>query len=559
MRVIDKLSYFFSIIHLRIVYKKLENLFRIKAKGRKHIRLAMVGTAASGKGFLLQDILTSLKFMGFIFKPQENSLENPRDFNVYSPCKTGENDTASLRACRRSDVHGATISKNTPSHDDYDMDFLSIPGEIFSVHGSEPSHLSAYACLCAMLKKAGHFFTVTLWKSDSDSLEWIVEPVTGWTNDECDLENLLSINPVDSSLGYKTWSRIFTDLEMSGYRPVKGSSRRISGATLLKHFFEYDTDSAIRSIQEWIRANTPNELGFGADEFETREHDKCFVYFHYCAMATDFVVCDRIFTKDKAPKEMTFGEITSALESHIGSAKNGERQHVYLAFRNADFMMRSHESNYKTLNERTLAELTPENRRNAIYSLFAYSILHYLNPRVKKLIADLSQFIGVPSIKIDADARTAINDYAFTSNTEELAMALLDVNPVEGTLKDGTPNLRAHILSRLGDCGHAFRMLLMKTRFGKGQNDTPTWKIVPHVYFTSTPITGEYDIYEKSSNPKGPAAHDFEKVINGKKYLFSDQNSNACFGSYQLTMDILTQHNLSDFHVGGLLRILQDR
>ena len=67
MSVIDKLNYFFSTIHLCIVYKKLENWFKIRAKGRKHIRLAMVGTAFSGKSFLLQDILTSLKFMGFTY------------------------------------------------------------------------------------------------------------------------------------------------------------------------------------------------------------------------------------------------------------------------------------------------------------------------------------------------------------------------------------------------------------------------------------------------------------------------------------------------------------
>ena len=33
----------------------------------------------------------------------------------------------------------------------------------------------------------------------------------------------------------------------------------------------------------------------------------------------------------------------------------------------------------------------------------------------------------------------------------------------------------------------------------------------------------------------------------------------ACFGSYQLCMDLLTQHKLGDFYMGSLLTILEDQ
>ena len=82
--------------------------------------------------------------------------------------------------------------------------------------------------------------------------------------------------------------------------------------------------------------------------------------------------------------------------------------------------------------------------------------------------------------------------------------------------------------------------------------------IVPHVYFSCTPITSDYDIYENYINDKGRPASDFKKNIDGKDYLFRNMCSNVCFGSFQLAIDILAQHGLGNYEVGGLLRIMQN-
>ena len=125
-------------------------------------------------------------------------------------------------------------------------------------------------------------------------------------------------------------------------------------------------------------------------------------------------------------------------------------------------------------------------------------------------------------------------------------------------LKADTPDLRAHINSRLGgNAGKAFRLLLTKTKLKKGNKKLAVGRIVPHVYFSCTPITSEYDIYQNYNLVEGRPAPDFKKIINGKPYFFHNMNSNVCFGSYQLTMDILTQHGLGNFKVGNLLRTMQ--
>ena len=276
-------------------------------------------------------------------------------------------------------------------------------------------------------------------------------------------------------------------------------------------------------------------------------------------MATDIVICDRIFTSDQPSDEMSFGDLTKGLDSFIDDCSESEQLHVYLAFRNVDFIMYPREENYQLLNKQTLRDMSPDKRRNAIYSLFAYAIQHYLDGNLAVGREELSDFIGMPPEKIAASETTAaVSPENVSFDVAQLAEALLDVTGGSGYLKKDTPDLRAHINSRLGgDDGHAFRMLLKRTKMKMGKDNNAVEKIVPHVYFSCTPITSEYDIYQNFNLEDGRPAPDFEKVINGKNYRFHLQNSNVCFGSYQLAMDILSQHQLGNFMVGDLLRIMQ--
>lgn len=559
MSIFDKLGYLFSSLHLRHVCRKAGYFWRYSVRNRKHIRLAVVGTTSSGKSFLLQDILTSLRSMAGIFNPLETTLQNYKDFGNYSPDEGGGEGGTPLYACRQGNHYGSSVKHNNNVGDRYDMDFLNIPGEIFATPRTGMSRLKAYTNLRDQLRRTGRAFTATLWMADTGDQVWVVEPVSATLPTAADRVAASPTNPKTLVTSFKTWDQIYADLNVRRFKPVKGSASRISGSSLLRHFFEYDTDSVIRSIQEWIRANTLADLGFDAQDFEANAYDRGFVFFHYCSMATDIVICDRIFTSDKPSDEMSFGDLTKGLDSFIEDCSESEQLHVYLAFRNVDFIMYPQEKSYQELNRLTLRDMSPDKRRNAVYSLFAYAMQHYLDGNLNVGREDLSDFIGMPQEKIASEENPdAVSPECVTADADRLVEALLDVTGGSGYLKKDTPDLRAHINSRLGgDDGHAFRMLLKKTKIKTEGGSGAVEKIVPHVYFSCTPITSDYDIYQNFNLEDGRPAPDFEKVISGKKYRFHLQNSNVCFGSYQLAMDILSQHQLGNFMVGDLLRIMQ--
>ena len=560
MSFIDRLSFFFSRTFLRIIYGKVRATFRCHVMCKKHIRLAVVGNVCSGASFLLRDILTSLKSMGAIFFPLEGSPFKCKDLMLFSPDEKGGDGPTPLYACRQGNIYGSKVMHVGPKRATYELEFLSIPGEIFALRSDGHSRYEVYALLCNALRKAARPFTANLWKSQEGDLVWIVEPAWGWMGAGGDRIGQSFTNPRYQDFSYRTWEQIFAELKKNGYLPVRGSSRKISGKEFLAHFFEYDTDSAIRSIQEWIRFRAPFGLGIGATDFESGSHDRAFVFYHYCSMATDIVVCDRIYSNSQPNDELPFSDLISILDNITNYLDYKSQPHFYLAFRNVDFMMLSRESSYKMLYEKMLSDLAPMQCSNAIYSLFCYAILHHLDPQFRVSADHLHQFIGVPSEMVERfSVPTAISDDTFISDIDLLTEAIVDLEPEEGVLRPEAFDLRSYIKSRLGDSGHAFHMLLRKN----GQMDQDRYvemKIVPHVYFTSTPITKGYDIYRNATgNGSGKDANDFEKVIDGNTCLFSHQSSSACFGSYQLTMDILAQHRLFNFSVGSLLRILQGR
>ena len=132
---------------------------------------------------------------------------------------------------------------------------------------------------------------------------------------------------------------------------------------------------------------------------------------------------------------------------------------------------------------------------------------------------------------------------------EKLANLYMDSTPSGGTVVHNTKDLITHINSRIGGDGQAFRNILLQAGINT-QNEA----IIPHVYFSCTPITDDYSIYENFEY-EGRIAPDF--CHNGDiDDLFMARNSNVCFGSYQLCMDILKQHQLGSFIHGSLLNHL---
>ena len=545
----DKLKYLFSAVHLGHLRKRFGCFWRYQILGRKRIRLAVVGTASSGKSFVLKDIISSLETLGADFNSLKTTFQSFRSFGRYQPDQKGGNGRTPLYACRQDDHYGATVEHNNPNQDKYDMDFLNIPGEIFEGPDTTGglSRLRAYTNLRDELKKAKKVFVVELWMQEKTEDEvWIVKYVHGASHDE-------KGGSEDLIMSFKNWDQLSNELETKKkYKPVKGSERRVSGAYLLKHFFEYDTDSAICSIGEWVK-DSSDKLGFDKTDFLAQKYDNSFVFFQYCSLATDIVVCDRVFTpKDgNVIEEMPFTELIHGLFELIGRCGNRKQLHAYLAFRNVDFIMAAHEETFQMLNNETLKGMHSEERHNAIYSLFAYAMQHYLDPEFKDRIAAYS---GIPEGKFNAENRgQAVTSDDITTNADLLMDSLVDPKGGNGDMRGIAVDLKTYIKNRQGEeDGQGFRLLFNITR-----DRVNVRNIVPHVYFSCTPINANYEIYQNYKDDKGNTS-DFKKTIDGKDYYFKNTSS-VCFGTYQLVMDILAQHQLGNFKVRGLLRIMQNK
>lgn len=552
---------------------KLPFIDDVIKKGREKlspecIRLAVVGNASSGKSFLLKDIIDALRSMGCSFYASD-SLEAKdgfqyKPFSNYAPNQKGGGGGTPLYACRHEDHYGQLIK----NHDfKFDLCFLNIPGEIFT-----EEMLQCYIDLKRLLMSDKKLFKVHTYVNPAGDKRLIVKP----NPKVCKMEDddTVTVPPTSSKDAYlqrfKPWAVINSELDMARFKDDGGKD--LKGEDMMLNFFKYDTDSVMRSIQDLMKKKVFPSLEFDADDFEERNLDLSFVFFHYCTLATDIVICDRVYTHlnrnaEKEKEKLGFNDLTVKLSQFLDKEKLASKVNVYMAFRNVDFLLQDAnvEQAYKDLNKRLMARgLSLEQRRNVIYSLFSYLLFDHLGYDMRNLGETMEHILGLePENGIDfkdtdetvvegeKDVARGENkvDKAFIN---QLKNRYIDVN---GNAEHvfNADNLEDHIRSRVGGQGQAFRMLLTQTGWHPENQDT----FVPHVYFTCTPITEDYRVYKNGL--KSIAGQDeFDFYCEGSMTKFSDVGSRACFGSYQLCMDIFNRHNIGSFDYGAMLQRIFD-
>lgn len=550
---------------LKLISKR--SIRRLKDQWRrkhgKHVSLAVVGSMASGKSFLLKDIITSLGSMGDSANFLVRDGFRYKNAYDYTPNELGGHGRTPFYVCRQSNLYGAKMEFVGNSKVRYDLDFLNIPGEAFSKAYPEDliSRVGAYNQLREKLQTPRNLFIVTTYvEEETGDIKQIVEPKSRPVSSGGVARSTKEIDDNVRFDRFLTWEEIAKGLD--GYKLVKGATRKINGKKLLDRFFEYDTDSVIRSIEDVMNEEI-EDLSFDKTDFEKKRYDKAFVFLHYCSKATDIVVCDRIFmpTKEDNARDIPFGELTNGISQFI--EENNICPQVYLAFRNVDFMLYEKEQAYIKLNN-VLDKLNMdvEQRRNAIYSIFHSAVLYHVNNNLN-INDEFEYFVGLDGLKglRREDILPCVEENG--DFLQKIAEYYVDFNVDTDIIVQDTNDLAEHINSRLGGEGNAmaFRGLLQKTRVDARNKD-----IVPHVYFTCTPVTDDYEIYKnyliEQEKNKLMTAPDFKREETGQDgkvriSYFMNQNSHACFGSYQLCMDIMKHHKLKQFSHGSLLRCLQ--
>ena len=497
---------------------------------KKVIRLAVVGVKSSGKSFFLRDIIDALRSNGGAYYPLSRTEFQYQDFSHY---ERNQKQTDPY-ACRQENHFGQTVVMDRK---EFDFDFLNIPGEIFKTK----QDIQKYIDLRSALDVKSKLFTVTTYKNETSDEEILfVEARTGTSITNNDRGYVLPDNWTLSTERFLEWKEIFGSLTAKGFTPLTGSRRDISGKTLLENFFEYQTDSVIQSISDLLKTHRINIQGLDSTDFKEGQHGKAFVFFQYCTLATDIVICDRIFAKVKdEQQDMDFGELVDQLSTFLNRRES--KPNVYLALRNVDFLLKQKEVAYKTLHSEILKGMAYEKKRNIIYSLFYYAIHHYL--------------YGYPVWDKDFNYKIGLPDQfrGIDKNIQAIIATYLDTTANGGIVHNAENNLKNHITSRIGGQGRAFQQILNQAGWVQHPDAT---SLVPHVYFTCTPITEDYDIYENETDDGFESNEFYRDKDKNKK--FSERNSCACFGSFQLLMDILVQHGIFDNPpMGQLLRELQ--
>lgn len=517
-----------------------ESFWRYTVKGTKRIKLAVVGSPSSGKSYLLYDIVQTLGTMG---KRQTLPLSFPYSgfakyiTDIYSTngCVPG----TKIYACRQENHYGAMIYELTNDDNKLDIEFLNIPGEVFS---KDKKSVSLFFSLKKALERTGKgVFTVTQWKSVGGDVRYVVEPEEG-IRSSLNLPAVnkaanVNINEESHKMLYGNWDVIYSELNQKQFREMPETRKRVKGKYLLKHFYELMPDALMQSIKDTWTAFAPGTMEVTRDEFINTFLDRDFYFCMYCQDATDIVVCDKIFS----PGDSASAEERSAAENfplmltlfNEFLIEGKQKPNVYLAFRGADMIMK--EDVVKDMYQKIGAYHGM--RDNIIYSCFTHSILNYLRPGYQ--FPEIGRWIGM------------------RTNEEVEGLPATEFVDAEQKYTLTNQTLRDHIEGRMGNAGSGFWGLLNtvgnrnKVRAAMAQ-DLP---IAPHVYFTSTPIDTNYNIYVADSE------YDNTRFIrnDGRRWVVFNTVTPLCFGTFQLCMDILIQNGVSPtaFKTGELIRRIQ--
>lgn len=516
------------------------NLHTHLAAGPTHLRLAVVGAPTSGKTYLLSDLIHALDLLGF--NPETLPLDYPYSsfgsfFHEVSAFTSDDaHQRASFRgtaiyACRQENHYGARL-RHPRGGRRLDIEFLNIPGEVFqdgslgNTKGAQ-HRLKLFFTLRKAIRRTARHFDVVTYTNPAGRDVRIIEP-------HADSLRQLGLThssrptqlPTARAFNYMEWGEIYAELHEDQYvRQEKVDV--VSGQHILDHFFDFITDSVLLSIRDlWPDIGAPARLDF--NDFSESGVMSFFYFMEYCRQATDIILCDRLFTPDGSPAPaFNFDDMAETL-GHYYMLPGAHKPNIYMAFRGADLLM-TQPLTQAALAVAARAETSPQRRHAAAYSLFLRSLFARLE--------------GREAAGVDTDA---------AERPTAIGARLAD-----------------HLRTRLGrDTGHAFWRLLAMSEPRAELLHPATWwtalrryalrrpslrrpqegiAIPQQVYFTATPIDGDFRIYTNDPDDVTQFLHSDDAGRLRSFHIETDVKGRPhfCFGTLQLMTDVLTNNAYS--------------
>lgn len=476
----------------------------------KRLRIAVIGTRASGKSYLLYDMIHAFTLLGYM--PEELPLTYPHSsFGAYF-YDTFNSETGGMRgtesyACRPESHYGAYLSKHQYGQR-LEVDFLNIPGEAFD---PDSQRLNLFFDLLRLIerKKEGLFF-LSEWKSPSGHLIKMIVPP------DFNFNELTMLQPSTLSRygNYMNWQNIRYELRMGQYSETERKS--VTGKYVIQNLSEILTDSVLLTIEAcWNQLTTLQKLSLSDCQANRVLH-----YFYplvYTIQATDIIICDKLTDEGNTGR---LSETMSALLEKKSSAS----PHVFLAFRCADLIWKG--VNGQSQKDIAQAIATNLSERNRVYDTFLDHVQTTLTGCESQLTVTRQDSGQSLTIQLDTD------DWR---------------RHVMQSVGDGVGHAFWHLLNTVSDDGFLKKVMqkINKQKTIFELSNEPRNVLPPHVYFTATPIDASCRVYVNDPHDvtrfycdEGNRLRSFVQEIT------KEPTQHMCFGSYQLLTDILYQNGI---------------
>ena len=461
------------------------------------IRLAVIGSTSSGKTYLLNDIIESFSRLGYHCEEELDLYANPYSFRNRVLDPDGIHQTPVAQCRRYSEYRGNFV--NRAMRRNFNLGFLDIPGEIFT-----SERIDRFISIIGELYHLGSCFTYDIYKRGRETSKV-----------------LRFVGPDGTQLPSEEYQRIIAEMyEGRGYKKMNYPPlflRKVTGRSLVKHFFDYDTDSVVEAITQAVPFFRPDadidqqvflQLKVGMDLF----------YFFYTLCATDVVLCDKLVLP--ASFVGTAARTSSPVEQmqrlyRISQFKPCEKKY-YMAFRGGDALINN-----------CLGDLAKRGFDiNQIYALIIFLLEYKLQGRNRCPLTEMEQYLGV-------DVCRYLREHSIPTSVSRF---LSDTYAVQPYYNQHFAD-HAYGVDLIGAL--AVRIQAAVRDFMYLRSDLPDEKdifMTQNVFLTSSAIANEMFAFEVTGNAPtnvqqmgGPCEH---------------HPNRALFGTLQLVMSLFTRNKI---------------
>lgn len=308
----------------------------------KKLSIAVVGETASGKTYLLYDLIHAFHLLGY--EPRQLPLSYPHSsfgkffFDTIN-ADTGGILKTDVVASRPESHYGAHLVDEQGNR--LEVDFLNIPGEVFSA----PSKIQHFFELKKRIErnKQGVFWLAQYRSPAGHTLRLVVP----------NKDFVPSVGTAGSVPLYRSWGEIAHAISQGGYKRL--SCKAISGRELLKQMHTIVTDTVLLTVKEKWNLLMGTDGSLDVSDFE-ENLVSCFYPLVYCQNATDLIVCDSLFRGNHT------GGLSHAIKQYFSKLDNGHVAHVFLAYRDTDVLLKQQKGHLEVVASAGEQEVAQRNR-----------------------------------------------------------------------------------------------------------------------------------------------------------------------------------------------------